>query len=179
MLHKGLADLMAEKDFKDITVKEITERADLNRGTFYLHYCDTYDLLEKVEDEIIENFEIMIDTYHPTETNYSAFVIIDQVIDYISDNSEICKTLFLQNSNTSFLEKFMNVITVKGFKIHKELYSKLETTQNEYIISFLTYGIVGILKKWFNDDMKTSKESMAKMVDDIVVNMFNMSKNIV
>ena len=49
LLRQALAELMNEKDFKDITVKEITDRADLNRGTFYFHYTDTYDLREKIE----------------------------------------------------------------------------------------------------------------------------------
>ena len=45
LLKESLVQLMSEKAFKDITIKDITERADLNRGTFYLHYSDTYDLL--------------------------------------------------------------------------------------------------------------------------------------
>ena len=53
LLKQALAQLMDEKEFKDITVKDITERADLNRGTFYLHYTDTYDILNKIENEIL------------------------------------------------------------------------------------------------------------------------------
>ena len=45
LIKQSLIELMHEKPFKDITVKDITERADLNRGTFYLHYVDIYDLL--------------------------------------------------------------------------------------------------------------------------------------
>lgn len=48
LLKQALAQLMDEKDFKDITVKDITERADLNRGTFYLHYTDTYAILRSI-----------------------------------------------------------------------------------------------------------------------------------
>ena len=51
LIKQSLIELMHEKPFKDITVKDITERADLNRGTFYLHYVDIYDLLSKIEDE--------------------------------------------------------------------------------------------------------------------------------
>ena len=42
LIKQSLIELMHEKPFKDITVKDITERADLNRGTFYLHYVDIY-----------------------------------------------------------------------------------------------------------------------------------------
>lgn len=38
MLKDSLIELMTERDFKNISVKDITERADLNRGTFYNHY---------------------------------------------------------------------------------------------------------------------------------------------
>ena len=72
LLRQALAELMNEKDFKDITVKEITDRADLNRGTFYFHYTDTYDLREKIEDELVQEFQEVLSSYQPTKENYSA-----------------------------------------------------------------------------------------------------------
>lgn len=176
MLRQGLAELMNEKEFKDITVKDITERADMNRGTFYLHYCDTYDLLDKVENELITDFENMIDNYHPTEENHSAFVIIDQLFDYVADNMEICKTLFLSKSNTRFLKKFMNVITEKGFEIQKELSYHRDPLHTEYLFSFLSYGIIGMLQKWFNSDMKMPKTELVDMLDNLLYSFFHTLK---
>ena len=49
-LRSALTTLLLEKDFSDITVREISERADVNRGTFYSHYRDAFDLLTSVED---------------------------------------------------------------------------------------------------------------------------------
>ena len=69
LLRQALAELMNEKEFKDITVKEITERADLNRGTFYFHYTDTYDLKDKIENELVDVFRESLDSYQPTEDN--------------------------------------------------------------------------------------------------------------
>ena len=57
LLKSGFASLMKEKEFKDIRVKDITDLVDLNRGTFYLHYNDTYDLLEKIENEVLDDFQ--------------------------------------------------------------------------------------------------------------------------
>lgn len=172
MLRQALAQLMSEKDFKDITVKDITECADLNRGTFYLHYCDTYDLLEKVENELIQNLETMMENYHPTEKNQSAFVIIEQVFDYITENIEICKIMFLSNSNFNYLEKLTNIITVKGFELRKELCSDFDKEKNDYLFCFLASGIIGLIKKWFIDDMKTPKKEMVKIIDNIISNVF-------
>ena len=47
-------DLLAEKGFEKITVNDIAERADINRGTVYLHYVDKFDLLDKCVETYVE-----------------------------------------------------------------------------------------------------------------------------
>ena len=56
LLREGLAKLMLEKPVKNITVREISELVDINRGTFYLHYKDIYDMVEQIQNEIFEEF---------------------------------------------------------------------------------------------------------------------------
>ena len=53
MLKESLLALMQEKKFQEISARDVTERADLNRGTFYLHYPDTQALLESIIDDTI------------------------------------------------------------------------------------------------------------------------------
>ena len=52
LLTQALTDLMQRKQVNEITVKELTDAADMNRGTFYLYYKDIFDMIEKVEDQI-------------------------------------------------------------------------------------------------------------------------------
>ena len=56
VIRQALFDLLQEKPIKDITVREIADMVDINRGTFYLHYKDVYDMLEQVEAEMFEEF---------------------------------------------------------------------------------------------------------------------------
>ena len=53
-LRLALMKLMAEKSVKDISVRELAAIADINRGTFYIHYKDVYDLLSSLEDELAD-----------------------------------------------------------------------------------------------------------------------------
>ena len=56
-LRQALAQLLLEKDLSSITVRELTELADVNRGTFYTHYKDLYDMLEQMENEMFQELE--------------------------------------------------------------------------------------------------------------------------
>ncbi len=58
LLQQALIQLTIEKGFADVTVRDITERAMVNRATFYRHYVDKYDLLSKY----IEGLSELIDT---------------------------------------------------------------------------------------------------------------------
>ncbi len=59
-LKKALIDLIHEKDFESITILDLSERADVNRGTFYHHYFDKIDLLEKIIAEKLEKFNLCL-----------------------------------------------------------------------------------------------------------------------
>jgi AcrR family transcriptional regulator len=52
-IKKAVIELMSEKNFDDITIQDISDRANVSRGTIYLHYVDKYDLLDKLIGEHI------------------------------------------------------------------------------------------------------------------------------
>ena len=54
LLKQSLLELMKQKSFSEISVRDIAEEADMNRGTFYLHYSGTAELLKSVEEELLE-----------------------------------------------------------------------------------------------------------------------------
>ena len=69
LLMHALFTLMKEKSYNDITVKELCEAADINRGTFYLHYRDIYDMVEQIEQDMLFQFEALISAHAPTSPN--------------------------------------------------------------------------------------------------------------
>ena len=54
LIRKAFTDLLKKKPIQSISIKELCEAAQINRGTFYTHYADIYDLLEKMEEEMME-----------------------------------------------------------------------------------------------------------------------------
>ena len=69
---------MEEKGFEAITVSDLTKKADINRGTFYLHYKDKYDLLEQSEEEIfVELDRIAEEAWDAVNQNYKNDVQVE------------------------------------------------------------------------------------------------------
>ena len=169
LLKQALAQLMDEKDFKDITVKDITERADLNRGTFYLHYTDTYDILNKIEDEILKNIQNMIDqNIEKTNASDSVIPALKPIAEYIMENADICRCLINNKASVDFIEKFQNLIYDNCSDIIKRRHNVKDSKQNEFYLSFVTLGIIGMVKKWLETRPMVSAEEIVVFVDQIM-----------
>ena len=162
---------MSEKAFKDITIKDITERADLNRGTFYLHYSDTYDLLTAMENGVLEDFQEMITAYMPSRPGNGLMPVLLPIVHYIVENEQICKNLFENNVSNEFVTKFKELIRKNGGALIERLYPACQTADSEYFFEFITYGLIGIIKKWLDNGMPQTEEEIARMSSDAVLSL--------
>ncbi len=164
LLRHALAELMNEKEFKDITVKEITDRADLNRGTFYFHYTDTYDLREKIEQELVHDFAQVIASYSPTPEDYSARDMLEQAAGYIRENHFLIRTLF---QSGGLQDKFMQVIEQTIEKIQKELHDDVDEEQRRYRCRYCSCGIIGCMNMWLQED-GVSAEALIDNLNEMI-----------
>ncbi|MGI6030263.1 MAG: TetR/AcrR family transcriptional regulator [Eubacteriales bacterium] len=168
LLKQSLAEWMQEKDFQNITVKDIADRADLNRGTFYLHYTDPYDLLEKLENDTLEDFQAMIDAHRTQVRGGTLLPVLQPTIAYIQENSTICRCLFCNTASRSFLEKFQSLILRNGVAFLQERYPSVEHVDDPYLFSFISYGLVGLLQQWFQTHMALPQSDLVVLADDLI-----------
>ena len=167
-LKRTLAELVRDHDLKDITVKDITDKADLNRGTFYLHYKDAYDLMEKMEDDIITEFQDMIDKYKPKSSLGTLLPMLDPIADYMLENKDICSSMFQARSNSSFMPKFRQLISDNGAEFIKAKFPNYNKEIYDYYITFISFGILGQLQHWFDTDLHFPKNDLIKTIDKII-----------
>lgn len=82
LLRQALTRLMKEKDFGSITVTDVVREADINRGTFYAHYRDVYDLRERIEADMIADFRSMIAGLRPGGPE-ALQQVLSRAVDYL------------------------------------------------------------------------------------------------
>ena len=101
-LRQGLAELLKEKSIKEITVKELVEKVDINRSTFYLHYTDIYDMMEKIENELTGEIEDLIHTHPVSPFNEDSFPFIEDIYAFcLSGCIGLVKTWLSEGSSVS------------------------------------------------------------------------------
>lgn len=169
LIKQSLIELMHEKPFKDITVKDITERADLNRGTFYLHYVDIYDLLSKIEDETLQAIEEMMLDYRCKINMSSCYELLDELFSYIEDNRDLFEVLLHSQSEGIFLNKLQYLIKTMGLDLMNMIYKDTSRPHYCYFLSFVLNGVLGVTEQWFNNGMDMSSTEMATMIDHFIM----------
>ncbi|MCD8355492.1 MAG: TetR/AcrR family transcriptional regulator [Clostridia bacterium] len=168
LLRQALAEIMNEKEFKDITVKEITDRADLNRGTFYFHYTDTYDLREKIEDELVHDFEELISSYQPTQENYSAKSVVEQAVSFVEEQKFLVRTLFQRSSDSGLQAKFTKVIEDAVIRIRAQMRINENAQNRPYHCRFISYGIIGCMNLWLQGVDGMTGEGLVDELDEMI-----------
>ncbi|MFC4776925.1 TetR/AcrR family transcriptional regulator [Paenibacillus sp. GCM10023252] len=183
LLRSALAELMEEKGFDSITVSDLTERADLNRTTFYLHYRDKFDLLEQSENEIIDELEQlqskvkdMLPTVlrHPEQVPEQPILYLSSLLAYMEDNADFIKVVLGQNGNPAFQVKIKEVM-------RKNMLSNLTTLLQdrvlpvppEYFTSFISSACLGVIQQWLdNNRQQTAKEIASFLFSSIYAGVF-------
>lgn len=175
VLKESFISLLEKKDISQITIKEICEDADINRATFYSHYTDQYDLLRKIEQELLDNVNAQLAELDRKNKKVDEILLAEKIFDYIKENAKLCKLLLSERGDLSFQKKIMVLVYDK---IIDELTDNSQLTKEdaEYVYSFTITGCVGIVQKWLDEDMKKSSRFMAEMVIKLTLGLINLLK---
>lgn len=109
LLRQALTRLMKEKEFGSITVTDVVREADINRGTFYAHYRDVYDLRERIEADMIADFRSMIAGLRPGGPE-ALQQVLSRAVDYLEENREIVIVLVQGSGGKGLSQKLIGVL---------------------------------------------------------------------
>ncbi|MGE4549001.1 MAG: TetR/AcrR family transcriptional regulator [Intestinibacillus sp.] len=163
LLRQALAELMLEKEFKDITVTDVVDRADINRGTFYVHYRDVYDLREKIENEMIADFRSMLTGILPSPEHQSLRPVLEQAVDYLEENREMVCSLLRAVGSDGFKDKMMRIIEECRLSV-----SNAPREKESYIAQYIASGVIGVLSKWLLQENRLSRVMLIDMLDELL-----------
>ena len=163
LLTQALTQLLQEKQINEITVKELTDLADMNRGTFYLYYKDMFDMLEKIEDGMFEALDAIVSLHEHDDVSQLTKPILLDLFRFIEDNQEMCRVLLSPHGDMNFLHRLNEVVREKCLKAWPDIRKEKGEADFDYHYSFVVFGCAGIIRAWVNRNCPESAEKMAEM----------------
>ena len=169
LLTQALTQLLQEKQINEITVKELTDLADMNRGTFYLYYKDMFDMLEKIEDGMFEALDAIVSPHEHDDVSQQTKPILLDLFRFIEDNQEMCRVLLSPHGDMNFLHRLNEVVREKCLKAWPNIRKEKGEADFDYHYSFVVFGCAGIIRAWVNRNCSESAEKMAEMAYGMIL----------
>ena len=177
-MDEALITLLEKKDFEYITIKEICETAGVNRSTFYLHYENTFDLLQETTRYILDKHFAYYssDTKEITARFANAelkdllFITSEYLVPYltfIKDNQRVFR-VSIKNFNSLSL----NDVYRKMFEyIFNPILERFNVPENKrsYMIKFYLTGVYAIVTEWLDRNCSDDMETITEVIIDCVM----------
>lgn len=177
LLKQSFIELMDQKRFDSITIQDITDRADVNRGTFYAHFPDKYALLDSV---IREQFQQLLKSQLSPTSGWkkkNLRILIQTVLEYFDTH---CYCYPEDSVNPLFEKAVQDEIANLLLKWLKQV-PKTETEWRvpmETIVLMISWEIFGVAIEWGRSEKKFSAEQMTNHVLTVITEgMTNLTPN--
>lgn len=168
LLTNALITLLEEKNLHEISVKELCDMADINRGTFYLHYKDINDMVEQMENTILTQYEELLAKYAPADLAEDPYDILYNLILFTNTHKDLFKTLLRPGGDISFLVKIKSLFQRTYLEVWDSTQSATNRAQIEYSYDFLAGGFVGMIEAWLFSEHPETPEEMARLSSNIM-----------
>jgi AcrR family transcriptional regulator len=167
LLRDSLFSLLQTKSINEITITELTEVADINRATFYFYYTDIFDMLDQIQNEAYEMFEIVLQGTEEHINSPEAFAkYIENILLFCKENPSIARFVITREYNNNKVLKKIKRLLAKNVPVAKETYA--QDDPRRFILNFALNSLTGTVVDWMDDGMIIPPDVMA----DFIANMY-------
>lgn len=172
-MDQAFLELIAKKDFAYITVKEVCEKAGVNRSTFYLHYETLGDLLAESAQYMIDQFIVFmhcdIDEFLEKIQNCrleELYLVTPEYLmpylAYVKENRRIFQAIIAQASILQMDDAYQKLNT----HVLTPILNRYQVPMNaqKYMMQFFMNGLIAIINEWIKDDCKDSIEHIVSVI---------------
>ena len=170
LIRRAFTDLLRVKPVQSISIKELCEKAGVNRGTFYAHYASVHDLLMQMEDEMLSEINEVLASLLPEDGgDVSSLRISTELFQCLKDNADLCTVTLGDFGDKSFAMRMLNMGWEKCFDAYSRYFRDASPKQIAYFYAFVSEGCIGLLRRWLREGMTTSAEEIAAMAERLML----------
>ena len=177
LMDQALLLLLEKKKFEYITVKEVCEKAGVNRSTFYLHYENLGDLLLESIDYITAQMWKQFDTQTAIRKSDITTIPVEQLklftpqylipfLNFVKDN----KKVFIAATREPVVFRVQNIFQKLYSEIFEPILDRFGVTdwKKNYMMMFFLRGTYSVIIEWVKNDCKESVSEISELLTDLV-----------
>ncbi len=175
-IKKAFAEILYEKqNINKVTVKEIIERADISKSTFYAHFDNIDDLIEDFENDAISHTEEQIDLFMAKpSTNF--FPYISSTVNFIKENEQTYRLLISGGIPYHFVRKIKALLNKKLTNDKALVEESPDPTIRRAALDFVVSGFIGMIEDYFNGLLKIKLDDIANISNILLLQLVKNNK---
>ncbi|MGM9593976.1 MAG: TetR/AcrR family transcriptional regulator [Candidatus Onthomonas sp.] len=162
LIHRSFLELLMQKSIHQISIRELCEKAGINRTTFYNHYGSQYDVLAEIGDNYLGAIARTI-AYADVEDKESVHSRVALVLQFIQDNLELSAMLMNNNIDETFAERLFSLPKIEEM-LNTALADILDEKEKAATVAFAIYGSYKVLQDWINDPERIGPAEEAELM---------------
>lgn len=167
-----LMKLIAEEDADSITIKEIAEKADINRKTFYSHYKDVNAVLDDIQNDLVDKLYGVLKGCEISRVLGDPYPFFQKLTEIINEDFDFYKYLIRSQSASNFWEKIKGALKRRIMdSLHDEMASSKEALS--FTVEFIVSGILSVYWEWIGSERKTPLAQVSKIAGALALNSLN------
>lgn len=160
VIRNNFFQLLRENPINKITVRAICELSEINRTTFYRYYSDPYDLLEKIQTELIADLQQL--------TENAGFENVEDIMNAIlrkmRETSEIYMILFSEHGDGTFATQVLSLCYRTSQSSMETMLPNMKKTHQEWFFYFFAQGCSSIFERWVLGGMREEPEEVSLFI---------------
>lgn len=169
-------ELIKDKDFRKVTINDIADKADINRGTFYLHFDDKFDMINSFEEEVLDKIhEVFIRNIPAAGDSFnqeflpSRYDTIVEILQCLKDNRMLMQIILESGNVSSFKSKLEDKMQ---YFINKEIMTRFGdqiTIPSELLIKIFSSTILSYTEYAIDSEKEVDVEAVAEFIFKIIL----------
>jgi AcrR family transcriptional regulator len=169
LLMRATLELISEKGYEEVSVQDITDRADLGRGTFYLHFKNKEEVLWMILEEYFNRETTAVDERVASEPSPKK-EFLSWVAFFESAIQQQQVYLLIKNAHSAFLRErvYQYLLTVYERNLRSGRYTAFIDLPADFLAAFASGAMLSVLDWWMADPHKYTARQVAEMVYQMV-----------
>jgi len=171
LLGQALVTLVLEKGYKNITIQEVTDYADIGYRTYFRHYAGLEELFIDVAQERLDELYAVLIPLQPDEYTSNPVAIFQKsgeaIFGHIQNNQKILRAILLDNELRFILDPVMKMASQKTENLINSLIEPNIATP--IAANHIIASVFALMRWWLENDMPYSPERMGEIYTDLII----------